>query len=148
MTVLRISKLQGFVWKTMQAWLDGKSCFPHTNASTFGGRCNRYFWDIRLKILRLHNFNMLFANKLFQKWTVFVFTKSWSRDEVMSTDYLMITKRIMVPSPCFWFGAEAGIVEMNELFRFSRIFFPSCWYFLTGEGNVGTGLRNGIWNVS
>ena len=37
---------------------------------------------------------------------------------------------------------------MNELFRFSRIFFPSCWYFLTGEGNVGTGLRNGIWNVS
>ena len=27
---------------------------------TFGGRCNRYFWDIRLKILRLPNFNMLF----------------------------------------------------------------------------------------
>lgn len=26
MTVLKISKLQGFVWKTMQAWLDGKSC--------------------------------------------------------------------------------------------------------------------------
>ena len=27
---------------------------------TFGSRCNRYFWDIRLKILRLPNFNMLF----------------------------------------------------------------------------------------
>ena len=27
---------------------------------TFGGRYNRYFWDIRLKILRLPNFNMLF----------------------------------------------------------------------------------------
>ena len=27
---------------------------------TFGGRCNRYFWDICLKILRLPNFNMLF----------------------------------------------------------------------------------------
>ena len=27
---------------------------------TFGGRCNRYFWDIRLKILRFPNFNMLF----------------------------------------------------------------------------------------
>ena len=27
---------------------------------TFGGRCNRYFRDIRLKILRLPNFNMLF----------------------------------------------------------------------------------------
>ena len=26
----------------------------------FGGRCNRYFWDIRLKILRLPIFNMLF----------------------------------------------------------------------------------------
>ena len=27
---------------------------------TFGGRCNRYFWDIRLNILRSLNFNMLF----------------------------------------------------------------------------------------
>ena len=27
---------------------------------TFGGRCNRHFWDIRLKILRLPIFNMLF----------------------------------------------------------------------------------------
>ena len=27
---------------------------------TFGGRCNRYFWDIRLKILRSLNFNVLF----------------------------------------------------------------------------------------
>ena len=26
----------------------------------FGGRCNRYFRDIRLKIDRLPNFNMLF----------------------------------------------------------------------------------------
>ena len=25
---------------------------------TFGGRCNRYFWDMRLKMLRLPNFNM------------------------------------------------------------------------------------------
>ena len=27
---------------------------------TFGGRCNRYFWDFRLKMLRLPIFNMLF----------------------------------------------------------------------------------------
>ena len=27
---------------------------------TFGGRYNRYFWDIRLKTLRVPNFNMLF----------------------------------------------------------------------------------------
>ena len=26
----------------------------------FRGRCDRYFWDIRLKIYRLPNFNMLF----------------------------------------------------------------------------------------
>ena len=35
MTVLKISKVQGFVWKTMQAGLDSKSCFSHTNASNF-----------------------------------------------------------------------------------------------------------------
>ena len=35
MTVLKISKLQGFVWKTMRARLDGRSCFSHTNASNF-----------------------------------------------------------------------------------------------------------------
>ena len=29
-------------------WLAGKSCFSHTTPSIFGGRCNRYFWDIRL----------------------------------------------------------------------------------------------------
>ena len=27
---------------------------------TFGGRCNCYFWDIRLKMLSLPNFSMLF----------------------------------------------------------------------------------------
>ena len=35
MTVLKISKLQGSVWKTMQARLDVKSCFSHTNGSNF-----------------------------------------------------------------------------------------------------------------
>ena len=33
--------------------------FSHTVLLTFGGRCNCYFSDIRLKILRLPNFNML-----------------------------------------------------------------------------------------
>ena len=33
MTVLKMSKLQGFVRKTMQVLLDGKSCFSETNAS-------------------------------------------------------------------------------------------------------------------
>ena len=94
MTVLKISKLQGFVWKTMQVSVTGwkklffsNKCFfenfeitricMKNHASkcdwmekvvflkqmlpTFGGRCNRCFWDIRLKILRLPNFNMLFS---------------------------------------------------------------------------------------
>ena len=32
---------------------------------------------------------MLFqsANKIFQKWTIFVFTDSWSRDQVMQRAY-------------------------------------------------------------
>ena len=36
--------------------------FSHTNSSNFrfGGRCNRYFWDTRLKMYRLPNFNLLF----------------------------------------------------------------------------------------
>ena len=56
----KISKLEGFVWKTMWAWLGGKSCFSRTNAPNFGGSCNRYFWDKRLKILGLGNINMPF----------------------------------------------------------------------------------------
>ena len=37
----------------------------------FGGLCNRSFWDIRLKIQRLPNFNMLFQfllTKFFKSW--------------------------------------------------------------------------------
>ena len=61
MTVLKISKLQGFVWKTMQAgdWM-AKAVYLLQMLPTFGSRCNRYVWDIRLKIPRLANFNMLF----------------------------------------------------------------------------------------
>ena len=44
----------------MQAWLGGKVVFLIQMLLIFGGRCNRYYWDIRLKILRLLNFNMLF----------------------------------------------------------------------------------------
>ena len=44
----------------MQAWLGGKSCFSHTNASNFRRQLQSLLWDIRLKILRLPKFNMLF----------------------------------------------------------------------------------------
>ena len=51
-----ISKLKEFVWKTMQARM-AKSFFVIRMRLPFGGRCNRYFSTIRLKILRLPNFN-------------------------------------------------------------------------------------------
>ena len=40
-----ILKLQGFVWKTIQVWLDGKSCLSHTNASNFR-------WPLQSLLLR------------------------------------------------------------------------------------------------
>ena len=55
--------------KIRQTDLYGKPCkcdwmakvvFLKQMLPTFGGRCNRYFWDIGLKILRLPNFDMLF----------------------------------------------------------------------------------------
>ena len=61
MTVLKISKLQGFVWKTIQVGLDGKSCLSHTNASNF----RRPLKSLLLRytaenLVRLPNFNVLF----------------------------------------------------------------------------------------
>ena len=56
---LKFRNLQGFVRKTIQAWMSGKSCFPNT-ILIFGGRCNRYFnfetcgWKLG------YHFNMLF----------------------------------------------------------------------------------------
>ena len=68
---LKFRNLQGFVWKTMHTRLCGKSCFSHTSAFNL--------W----RPFRFPNFNMFFSacvNKIFQKWTVFVFSESWSRD--------------------------------------------------------------------
>ena len=52
--------IQGFVWKTIQACLGGKRCLFIQILPIFDGLCNRSFWDIRLKIQRLLNFNKLF----------------------------------------------------------------------------------------
>ena len=70
--------------ETMQAWLDGKSCLSHANASSFDRRLLQSLWRYKAEILRLPNFNMLFqvVLKKFQKLTVFVFTESWSRDQL------------------------------------------------------------------
>ena len=55
----------------MHTRLCGKSCFSHTSAFNL--------W----RPFRFPNFNMFFSacvNKIFQKWTVFVFSEIWSRD--------------------------------------------------------------------
>ena len=64
------------MWKTKQAWLDGKSCFSHTNASTF----RRQLQSLLLRYTAENSHVTYFqyvrsacANKIFQKWTVFVF---------------------------------------------------------------------------
>ena len=91
MAGLKISKLQGFVLKSMQGWLDGKVIFPIQMLPTFGGPCNRYFWDVRLKIFRLPNFNMLFQLVL-TTLRCFRIYRKWSRDQVM--------QRASVGRPC------------------------------------------------
>ena len=68
----------------MQAWLGGKSCFSRANASNFDLRPLQSLWRYNSEILRLPNFNTLFQvvpTKLFK--TVFVFTESWSRDQLV-----------------------------------------------------------------
>ena len=64
MTVLKISKLQGFVWKSCKRDWMAKVVFLIQMLLTFGGPSNRYFRDIRLKILRLPNFNRFFQRVL------------------------------------------------------------------------------------
>ena len=58
----------------MQAWLVSKVVFLVQILPTFGGRCNRYFRDIRLKILRLPIFNMLFQLVLTKFFKVELFS--------------------------------------------------------------------------
>ena len=56
---------------------------------TFDGRFNLYFWDTRLKIFMLLNFNMLFQLVLtnFAKVNCFCVYKSCSQDQVMQRAY-------------------------------------------------------------
>ena len=60
MTVLKISKLQGFVWKSCKRDWKAKVVFPIKMLPTFSSHCNHYFWGTWLETLRLPYFNMLF----------------------------------------------------------------------------------------
>ena len=70
----------------MQAWLDGKSCFSHTNASNFRRPLRSLLLRYTAENSQVTYFQYALsacANKIFQKRTVFVFTESWLRDQVM-----------------------------------------------------------------
>ena len=52
----------------------------------FGGRCNRYFWDIRLKLYSFINFSMLFQfvlTKFSKSELSSCFSESWSSDQLL-----------------------------------------------------------------
>ena len=120
-------KISGFVWKTIHVWLCGKSCFLIQIPQIFSSHCNHYFWDIWLKICRLPKFNMLFQLVLtifFQKQTVFVFTETWSYDQLMQKpikeDRIKNIWQLKTFSNCP--GKKEGIWQViTSLFGF---FFP------------------------
>ena len=62
MTVSKILKLQGFVWKTMQAWLDGKSCFSRTNASNFWRPLQSLLLRFSGYLFLIHSFSLCWQN--------------------------------------------------------------------------------------
>ena len=68
---------------------------------TFGGRCNRYLWDIRLKMLRLPNFNTLFQLALTK------FFKSELFPSLPKVDHVILQRAyrclIRFNKPILWF---------------------------------------------
>ena len=135
---------------------------------TLDGRCNRYFWDIRLKILRLPNsicsFSLcwqqlncfrVYVSKvncfrvyrkwitwsshakglfpsfhvqtarhnsvfIFQKWTAFVFTESWSRDLVIQRVY----SQAFTCKLCSTTHSKGPITQAGEAMRTNSVWYP------------------------
>ena len=100
--VWKVQNVQGFVWKTTQPGLGGKSCW-HTNPSHFWQPLQSLLWDIRLKICRLTNYcNMLFQVLLtkFSKREPFLLIMwssiarqsqpwvSWMNGALITTEYM------------------------------------------------------------
>ena len=63
MTDSKFYNLQGFVWKTMQAWLDGKNCFSKVNCFRVYLKLQRAYcetraslqvWKIGVDMLKFH----------------------------------------------------------------------------------------------
>ena len=61
-------------------------CFLIQILLIFGGRCNRYFWDIWLKLYSFINFSMLFqfvVTKFSNSELSSCFSESWSSDQLL-----------------------------------------------------------------
>ena len=105
--------MKGFVWKTIPGWLGGKSCFFHTNPSNF----RRPLQSLILMALSDH------ANKIFQKQTAFVFTESWSRDQLLQKAYHRTSWCIKkVPHYFYWkhMGTTDENLNLNIRFWYTR----------------------------
>ena len=81
----------------MQAWLGGKSCFLIWMLQTFDSRFSSYFWDTRLKILMLLNFNMFFQLVLTKFFKSELFSCLPKVDHVISSD-----AKSLLPSGIWW----------------------------------------------
>ena len=57
-------KITRICMEIMRAWLDGKCCFPHTNASNFRWPLQSLLLRYTAEILRLPNFNRFFQRVL------------------------------------------------------------------------------------
>ena len=105
---------------------------------TFGGRYNRYIWDIRLKMYRLINFNMFsqLVLKKFTKAICFRFYQKlitcWSRDQLMQkrpiTIKTIITITIIIINiiTCTT-NIMSHLLLVDLLVKFSQRFFA--WEF-------------------
>ena len=82
---------------------------------TFGGRCNRYFWDIRLKILRLPKFNMLFQLVLTKVFKSELF--SWSCDQVMQRAYWDPRTGLKMSNRAWKFSGTQGIKQLMYVLK-------------------------------
>ena len=73
-TVWKFRNLQGFVWKTIQVWLGAKKLLL------------RYIAE-NLQVTKFKYALSAGANKMFQNRIVFVFTESWSHDQLLQKAY-------------------------------------------------------------
>ena len=85
---MKLQEMFSTVWKFTNLYgkpLNWVTGWQVQNLLIFSCGCDRYLWDTRPNIYRLPNFETLFQ---FLLTTVFVFSKSWSHDQLMQKTHL------------------------------------------------------------